>query len=159
MGPTSHQEAIAAAFNDHFRNFGIRIEPRDVVPGERRSLSHRGWRVSFRIDPDDSGAPALEFYATHRMTSDRHVRIWADGQSQQLEAIDEFYVFDPKQPGSEEASRRRYEEHNRKVAQELRERGLYPHGDINAYLRTHGSDIDSSRRGDAEEHNVNGSAP
>jgi hypothetical protein len=144
MRPESPQEAIAAAFNDYFRNFDIRIVPDDVILGERRSLSQGGWRVAFRIDPDDSGAPVLEFYATHRMTNDRHVRIWADGVSEDLDAIDESFVFDPNQPGSEEESRRRYEEHNQNVARELRARGLYPEGDINAYLRTHGSDIEAN---------------
>ncbi len=79
-----------------FANFDIRIEPEDVRLGSRRRIGQRGWRIAYRIDPDDAGLPSLEFYATHRMTNDRHVRIWADGHVDHLDAIDEFYGFDPK---------------------------------------------------------------
>ena len=44
---------------------------------------------------------------------------------------------DPKVPGDEARARKRYQDHNRRVAEELKELG-YPFGDINAYLRTEG---------------------
>lgn len=31
----------------------------------------RGWKIRFRVDPDNLGSPSLEFYAVHRMMSDR----------------------------------------------------------------------------------------
>jgi hypothetical protein len=45
-------------------------------------IASQGWRIVYRVDPDDGGFPSLEFYATHRMTSDSHVRIWADGHTE-----------------------------------------------------------------------------
>ena len=134
------QERIAEAFNRRFAAFGISIQPEDVALGARRAIGERGWGIRLRVDPDDAGFPSLEYYATHRMTSDEHVRIWADGHVESLDAIYEAYVFDPKVPGSEEAARTRYLRHNREVADRLRERGLYPDGDINAFLRTGGLD-------------------
>ena len=132
------EERIADAFDRHFANFDIRIEPGDVRVGSRREILAHGWRIAFRVDPDDTGLPRLEYYATHRMTSDTHVRIWADGHEDELDAIYESYMFDSKVPGSEATAREKYLTHNRMVADELREAGLYPGGDINAYLRTGG---------------------
>ncbi len=132
------EQLIAEAFNAYFGDFGIAVTPEDVVVGSHRRLGERGWRITYRVDPDDTGLPSLEFYATHRMTNDRHVRIRADGHVEHLEAIDESYAYDAKVPGSEEGARTRYLEHNRAVQGRLRERGLYPEGDINAYLRTEG---------------------
>jgi hypothetical protein len=48
----------------------------------------------------------------------------------------EPFVFDPKVPASEQAAKERYLAHNQAVAEQLRARGLYPEGDVNAYLRT-----------------------
>jgi hypothetical protein len=70
------------------------------------------------------------------MTSDSHVRIWADGHLEHLDAIHEAFVFDPQVPGSEQAAKEKYLAHNQAVAEQLRARGLYPEGDVNAYLRT-----------------------
>ena len=130
------EERIAEAFDRRFATFDIHLDPADVKVGERGSIRARGWLIMWRVVPDDAGSPSLEFYATHRMTDDEHVRIWADGHVEQLDAIYPFYGFDPKVPGSEEAAKEKYLTHNRKVAEELRASGLYPDGDINAYLRT-----------------------
>jgi hypothetical protein len=138
----SPEQRIADRFNSAFQAFEIAIEAADVVLGARRLIRHRGWHIRFRVDPDDGGFPSLEYYAVHRMTNDTHVRIWADGHAEPLEAIWEMYAWDPKVTGSEEAAHDRYLRHNREVAAELAERGLYPEGDINAFLRSGGLDDD-----------------
>jgi hypothetical protein len=135
-------ERIAEAFNGNFANFDIRIGAGDVVVGNRREIRERGWWIAFRVLPDDAGLPSLEFYATHRMTNDRHSRIWADGYLEELDAIREFYGYDAKVPGSEDAAKKEYLTHNQMVAEQLRAAGLYPDGDINAYLRTGGNEVD-----------------
>jgi hypothetical protein len=97
-GMASPKERIAEAFDRYFANFDITIEPDEVEVGRRGEILAKGWRIAFRVDPDDAGSPGLEFYATHRMTNDRHVRIWADGYEEKLEAIREFYGFDRRCP-------------------------------------------------------------
>ena len=139
------EERIAEAFNACFSHFDIRIGVGEVVVGSRREIRQRGWWIAFRVLPDDAGFPSLEFYATHRMTSDRHARIWADGYLEELDAIREFYGYDPKVSGSEDAAHKEYLRHNRRVAQQLRAAGLYPNGDINAYLRTGGNEVDGDQ--------------
>jgi hypothetical protein len=138
------EERIADAFNRYFANFNIRVEAGEVRVGGRRKIRARGWHITFRVVPDDAGSPSLEFYATHRMTNDRHVRIWADGYLEHLDAIHELVGYDhPKVPGSEEAAKEEYIRHNQMVAEQLRAAGLYPNSDINAYLRTGGDQTDN----------------
>jgi hypothetical protein len=147
---------VAEVFNACFANFDIRIEPKDVTVGTHRRIGHQGWRITYRIDPDDAGFPSLEFYATHWMTDDRHVRIWADGALERLDAIREFFGYDSTVPGSKETAEDTYLRHNRAIARQLRARGLYPYDDINAYLRTGGAEFDegSSVRMEDEEPGV-----
>jgi hypothetical protein len=85
----------------------------------------------------------------HRMTNDRHLRIWADGHAERLDAIYEAYGYDPKVPGAEYAAREKYLRRNRRIAEQLRTRGLFPELDINTFLRTGGdqTDIGTDREG------------
>jgi hypothetical protein len=46
------------------------------------------------------------------------------------------YAYDANVRGAQEAAHQEYLKHNRRVAEELRASGLYPEGDIHAYLRT-----------------------
>jgi hypothetical protein len=73
----SPEELIAEKFNAYFANFNIRIEVDDIRIGTLREIRADGWQIRYRVDPDDAGSPNLEFYATHRMSDDRHVRMWA----------------------------------------------------------------------------------
>lgn len=116
------QRRIAESFNDYFANFGIAIEPEDVVCGSRRTIRHdSGWVITYRVDPDAAGAVSLEFYATHRRTNDRHARITADGEGEYLEALSEIAFLDSDNSVVE------HEDRNAAIAQRLRDRGLYPH--------------------------------
>ena len=76
------QERIARRFNSFFTSSGIRIKPKDVRLNARREIRKGGWRITYRVNPDDGGFPSLEFYASHRMTDDTHYRIWADGHTE-----------------------------------------------------------------------------
>ena len=116
------QRRIAASFNDYFDTFGISIAPQDVVIGNRRTIRHdSGWVITYRVDPDEAGAVSLEFYATHRRTNDRHVRITADGQGEYLEALRDFVILNSDNAVDESGAS------NASLEVRLSERGLYPH--------------------------------
>lgn len=130
--------SIADVFNDYFRNWNIRISPGHVRDGNRDSIEARGWRINYLVDTDADGKLFLEFYATHRMTDDRHVRISSSGDVEDLDAITSMVFFDPNVAGDQERASRKNIEHNRKITAELEAKGLYPSGDINAFLRSGG---------------------
>jgi hypothetical protein len=106
---------IAEAFNTYFRNWSIKISPSHVRPGARASLGNRGWGINYLVEADDSG-PYLEFYATHRMTDDRHVLISSSGEIEHLDAITGMYFYDPNVGGARERASRRNIERNQRVA-------------------------------------------
>ena len=129
--PTQVQDAqrrIAEAFNNYFDTFPIRIAVEDIVVGTRRTLRRDGWAITYRVDEDADGRPTLEFYATHRMTNDRHVAISADGQVNHQDSIREMVIFDPKTPSSQQAAVQEFQTHNQAIAKQLQDHGLYPHG-------------------------------
>ena len=129
---TSASERIATSFNRYFASFNVRIRPEDVVVGACGTVveqpSHRwprpSWCVNYRVDADDDGLPCLEFYATSRMTNDRHVRIRADGRGEELEAVEDMFSYGSDD--SKQAAYAEFERRNREIADQLRARGLYP---------------------------------
>lgn len=133
-------QVIARVFRDDFKTWHIELDVAELVPGASGTITKDGWLIRYRVDADEAGDPVLEYYATHRMTSDSHVRIKADGSFEDLDAIRSMYGWNPDRGESAEEARREYEEHNRRVAAELVEKGLYPAGDVNAFLRTGGMD-------------------
>jgi hypothetical protein len=145
--PSNDQQTslLATAFADYFANWSIKLPAGAEAAGARGLIHKAGWTIRYRFDTDASN-PYLEFYATHRMTDDRHIKVSARGDIEHLEAIQGMILYDPKEPGSEDKARQRNRMHNNAVVAELEEKGLYPSGDINAFLRVGGGEaIDSLR--------------
>ena len=68
--------AIEERFAEYFANWDIRL-PEDATQLEEPGLIQEGgWTIRYVFD-DDAGGSYLEFYATHRMTNDRRVRIYS----------------------------------------------------------------------------------
>jgi hypothetical protein len=116
----SPEERIAESFSLYFSAWGIRVAPEDVVIGSHRIIvdQRSGWRIIYRVDPDEANMRSVEFYATNRFTNDRHVRIGADGHGEHLEAISEIFFVDRDDPDS-------FAERNASIERKLRDRGLY----------------------------------
>lgn len=132
---TSAAELIADSFNDYFGDFNVRITPDDVVVGRQGTVIEQpserwpnpSWHVQYRVDADEDGQPCLEFYAINRWTNDRHARIAADGRGEHLEAVDEVFAYDPKDPAEVQAAAREdFQRRKREIADRLRERGFSP---------------------------------
>lgn len=128
--------AISQTFAQYFANWHIRLPPGAEDLGGRGSIAKAGWTINYLVDRDENGK-YLQFYATHRMTNDRRLRIYETGRMETLDAIVEMYGYNPQVPGAEQKAKQEYFEHNQRIADELRRLGLYPEGSINAYLRTH----------------------
>lgn len=117
-------EKIEEVFNKTFVNWDIRL-PQDAVESRQAGkIVQAGWIIEWLFGFDGSGE-YLDYYATHRMTSDSHVRIHADGSEESLEAPSEFYVT-PGGASEEEAEQAKAEFHarNRRVYNMLREKGF-----------------------------------
>ena len=86
----------------------------------------------------------LDYYAMHRMTNDRHVRLYANGEEEYLPAMEEGYVIPQGATVAErEAARDKHCGYNQAVEKLLEEKGFvmtdqaHVSARINRYLQTH----------------------
>lgn len=117
------QEEIAKVFADQFGTWGLTLPAENLERREEGRVQSQGWHVRFVFGVDD-GEEYLEYYATHRMTNDTHVRIFASGRTESLEAMVDFTCFDSDVKGAEEAAEKKLVDHNARVSEELNKRGL-----------------------------------
>ncbi len=92
-------ERQRSAFARYFSNWGIELPEDDVAQRKRGKLFEAGWSVRWIFGSDERGE-YLDFYATHRMTNDRHLRLHENGEEE------EYYA------------------HNRRIGRMLRAKGF-----------------------------------
>ena len=87
-------EQLRQRFNRAFAHWGIELPVDAMSSGVVWLIAQRGWTIwtCFDIGAED-GRERLDYYAMHRMTSDRHVRLYADGEEEGLPAMSEGYVI------------------------------------------------------------------
>ena len=130
---------IETRFRLAFARWGIALPPEHVRERRRGKIVASGWAIWYLFGEDERGE-YLDYYASHRMTDDRHVRIRESGDSESLPAISAFRIVapDPEENARLEAE---YLERNRRVERVLEEKGFGIAGDepgsvrMNRYLR------------------------
>jgi len=127
---------IEERFAEYFANWEIRLPAGAVQLEDPGRIDHAGWTIRYIFGSDAEGR-YLEFYAAHRMTNDRRMRLYSSGETKSLEALETMYGYDPKVPGEARRAERENRRRNTRVTKELEAHELYPEGDINAYLATH----------------------
>lgn len=76
---------IQSKFKEHFSSkWGIALPSSALLTKKPGIIRRCGWIIEYLFDKNSRGY-YLDFYATHRMTSDRHCRIYEDGQTENLE--------------------------------------------------------------------------
>jgi hypothetical protein len=135
---------IELAFATDFSHWGITLPPENVRERRRGKIVAAGWTIWYLFGHDERGE-YLDYYASHRMTNDRHLRIYESGQVESLPAINSMRLAssDPEEDARLEAEHR---EEQSKVARILEEKGFGIEGDepggiqINRYLALGGDD-------------------
>jgi hypothetical protein len=133
---------IEEQFRRDFGAWGIALPPENVKERRRGKILAAGWAIWYLFGTDERGE-YLDYYASHRMTDDRHVRLRGDGTGEDLPAVVGMRVVsrDHEEDARLEAE---YLEENRRVARMLEEKGFGVAGDepaliaVNRYLRTGG---------------------
>jgi hypothetical protein len=115
---------IDEVFADYFKTWEIRLPTeatQDHQPGEIRS---HGWTIQFHFRTNERG-DFLDFYASHRMTNDRHLRIYESGETERLPAYWGMIIYpaDATEKQKEEAERH-YQKHNAEVSEDLKRKGF-----------------------------------
>lgn len=85
---------IGEVFNHTFAHWQISLPAGSIEAHQRGEIRGAGWTIRYLFGEDENGE-YLDYYASHRMTNDRHVRIYANGSIEHLEAIQEFIIFPP----------------------------------------------------------------
>ncbi len=133
---------VEERFGRTFAHWGIALPPEDVRESRRGKIVGGGWAIWYLCGEDDRGG-YLEYYASHRMTDDRHVRLREHGPAEQLPTIQTFRI-DSKDPEEDARLEAEYLEHNRRVGRMLKEKGFGVAGDeplsvqVNRHLRLGG---------------------
>ena len=70
-------------FNKDFETWSIELPEEAVENRQRGKIVKSGWTIGYLFGTDEAG-DYLDYYASHRMTNDRHVRLYADGSSKGL---------------------------------------------------------------------------
>lgn len=136
-----------AQFNKTFSHWEIAL-PSDIdSPMERGQIVKRGWTIKFLFGEDCNGK-FLDYYAAHRMTNDRHVRIRQDGAQESLPALDGMRIC-YKDPERDARAEREWIEKTNRVWKMLEGKGFAVNGSehgsfvINAHLLQQALEQDS----------------
>ncbi len=139
------REQLRQRFNRAFADWGIELPFEALSPGIVWLVVQRGWTIWTRFDiGGEDGRERLDYYAAHRMTNDRHVRMYADGEQEYLPAMMDHYVVPQGATAAEEnEARDEYLAHNQTIEKLLEEKGFvmtdqaHPSAQLNRYLQTH----------------------
>lgn len=116
---------------EHFRQrFQVwRIElPREAVDSRQRGkILEAGWTIWYQFGSDEDGE-YLDYYSSHRMTNDSHVRIHEDGRVESLESLWELRPTS-KDPDENARLENEFWEHNERVSSLLEAKGFGLQGD------------------------------
>ncbi len=132
--------SIEEEFNRTFANWEITLPPGAIESRQVGRILKRGWTIWYLSGSDDE-SEYLDFYASHRMTDDRHVRLRSDGRTEYLDSIRSMGRAS-KDPEENKRLAEEFFAHNRKVHQMLEEKGFSLQGDehgsalVNRYLLT-----------------------
>ena len=132
--------SIEEEFNRVFAHWDIELPPGAVESRQVGRILKRGWTIWY-LSGLDGKAQYLDYYAMHRMTDDRHVRIYSDGKTEGLDTIRDMRRTS-KDPEENKRLAEEFFAHNRKVHQMLEEKGFSFQGDehgsalVNRYLLT-----------------------
>ena len=118
---------IARAFAKTFEHWNIEIPAHDLAKRKPGKIVEAGWSIWYLFGSNEKGE-YLDYYASHRMTDDRHVRVHANGEEEDLPVLSEFYVSSDD-PAEDKRRRDEYYAENQRTEKILKEKGFGLAGD------------------------------
>ena len=115
-------DKIRERFNRDFSNWDIYL-PRDAITRrDRGKIVKGGWVIWYCFGKDSQGE-YLDYYSSHRMTDDRHTRVYEDGHIEDLPTIISMYrvTQDPEESARIKAD---FYARNQEVTAMLAEKGF-----------------------------------
>lgn len=118
---------IESKFNERFASWGIVLPYDEVMARRCGKIIKSGWIIWFLFGEDSSGE-YLDYYSSHRMAGDNHIRIHADGSEKALPSIcpARSASLDPVKDAEYEKA---FFRENQEVSEMLRTKGFGLEGD------------------------------
>ena len=113
---------IKDRFDLAFRRWEIKLPAQDLLARQRGTIVRSGWVIWYLFGQNLKGE-YMDYYAAHRMTNDRHVRLYFDGTAERLPTPQELCVV-PKDPEKAAKNRAEFYAHNRRIAKLREEKGF-----------------------------------
>ena len=113
---------IAQVFKTDFAHWGLEIPPELLESRQAGFIQADGWLIQFKFGQDARGE-YLDYYASHRMTSDSHVRHYESGRCQNLATLSDFLITSPD-PLENKRRQDAYYRRNSRVARQLAAKGF-----------------------------------
>ena len=114
-------------FNRSFETWSIELPKEAVENQQRGKIVKSGWTIWYLFGRDEAG-DYLDYYASHRMTNGRHVRLYADGSSKGLDSYRSMRIVSDD-PEEDRRLENEFWEHNECVSRELESKGFGLEGD------------------------------
>lgn len=138
--------SIEERFRRTFAHWGFAMPPEGLEARRHGKIVASGWAIWYLFGSDERGG-YLDYYASHRMTDDRHVRLREGSPAEQLPTIETFLIRS-RDPEEDARLKAKYLERNRRSGRILREKGFGIAGgepgsvQINRRLRLGGGEED-----------------
>ncbi len=120
-------KSIEGCFNGTFSAWGICLPFENATNRRRGKIVKAGWSIWYLFGSDQKGE-YLDYYASHRMTNDRHVRIYANGEEEGLPTIAEYRLGSQDSEEDKRLEAEYYAE-NQRIGKMLEEKGFGIEGD------------------------------
>ena len=115
--------AIKEGFGKKFQPWKITIDEDDLFLGNKKVIPTRDWQLVWVMSQDDKG-PYIEYYGINGHRGHLHGRIYDNGEEENLEVLKEYIAYSPNIPGDRERQTRNFENYNKRLMKELKEKGL-----------------------------------
>ena len=136
-------EKILSTFKETFSHWDIQLTAESIASLSPGKIMKAGWCIWYLFGSDENG-DYLDYYASHRMTDDTHVRIRIDGTCESLPAVRTFRKAS-NDPVEDKRLDEEYSSYNKHVSEMLQVKGFGLTGNepggvqINRFLCTGGS--------------------
>jgi len=113
---------IREAFAAYFKGQAIQLPAELLRSGG--VVKKGGWDIRYILS-EDRERKHMELYAMHRMTNDRHLKIYDDGTVETLRAVSDGVSFKPDVPGDRERAEQERKAKDEPLIADLRQKGLW----------------------------------
>jgi hypothetical protein len=114
--------------SERFARWDIKLPDEAYAQQSGGKITKAGWCIWYQFGKDESGE-YLDYYSSHRMTSDSHVRVRADGSEEELPTISSMRWKMSEDPVEDARLAEEHLAENQRISEMLAAKGFGMEGD------------------------------